>query len=101
MSETVFILGAGVSYPAGAPSMKDFIDAADGLPRAMSTMTQRTLETRIRFPTSEGGPRPQYIFEHLGSIVREAARVEAINHLHNPDVPKRKGRRGGCTGRPL
>jgi hypothetical protein len=29
MSETVFILGAGVSHPAGAPSMKDFIDAAD------------------------------------------------------------------------
>jgi len=36
MSETVFVLGASVSHPAGAPSMKDFIDPADGLPRAMS-----------------------------------------------------------------
>jgi hypothetical protein len=133
MSETVFILGAGVSHQAGAPLMKDFIDAADDLrkgafhgdadfdlvfkglralqsvyakatievlniesvfaafemaqllgglasltaaelqrlPRAMSTMIQRTLETRIRFPITEGSPRPQYNFEHLGNIVSE------------------------------
>lgn len=31
MSETVFILGAGVSRKAGAPLMDEFMDAADDL----------------------------------------------------------------------
>lgn len=133
MSETVFILGAGVSKGAGAPLMNDFIDAADDLrkdafrgdedfdlvfkglhalrsiyakatmevlniesvfeafemakllgglaplndgelrrlPAAMSTMIQRTLETRIRFSVTDGRPRPQYNYLYLGKIVSD------------------------------
>jgi NAD-dependent SIR2 family protein deacetylase len=37
MSETVFIIGAGVSKEAGAPLMNDFLDVADGLRKNPAT----------------------------------------------------------------
>jgi hypothetical protein len=37
MSETVFIIGAGVSKAAGAPLMNDFLDVADTLRRKLGT----------------------------------------------------------------